>query len=219
MRSAALSALELLFAPTNDGAREQAWADFLAGCSDVLLRVARIMGGDEDAVMDRYAFIVDALSRDDYRRLRAYVNDGKSSFETWLAVVARRPCMDEYRGRYGRSQSDSEETTERRVSRRNLTDLVGGELGLDELLARADAAPDAELERRELRSTLDAALARLDTEDRVILRLRFEDDVSVPEIARLLNLGSPFSLYRRLNRILASVRRTLEAAGINDASP
>jgi DNA-directed RNA polymerase specialized sigma24 family protein len=70
-----------------------------------------------------------------------------------------------------------------------------------------------------LRSTLDAALARLDTEDRVILRLRFEDDVSVPEIARLLNLGSPFSLYRRLNRILASVRRTLEAAGINDASP
>jgi RNA polymerase sigma factor (sigma-70 family) len=127
--------------------------------------------------------------------------------------------MDEYRGRYGRSQSDSEETAERRVSRRNLTDLVGGELGLDELLARADAAPDAELERRELRSTLDAALARLDTEDRVILRLRFEDDVSVPEIARLLNLGSPFSLYRRLNRILASVRRTLEAAGINDASP
>jgi RNA polymerase sigma factor (sigma-70 family) len=127
--------------------------------------------------------------------------------------------MDEYRGRYGRSQSDSEETTERRVSRRNLTDLVGGELGLDELLARADAAPDAELERRELRSTLDAALAQLDTEDRVILRLRFEDDVSVPEIARLLNLGSPFSLYRRLNRILASVRRTLEAAGINDASP
>jgi RNA polymerase sigma factor (sigma-70 family) len=105
------------------------------------------------------------------------------------------------------------------VSRRNLTDLVGGELGLDELLARADAAPDAELERRELRSTLDAALAQLDTEDRVILRLRFEDDVSVPEIARLLNLGSPFSLYRRLNRILASVRRTLEAAGINDASP
>ena len=65
---------------------------------------------------------------------------------------------------------------------------------------------------------LDAALAQLDTEDRVILRLRFEDDVSVPEIARLLTLGSPFSLYRRLNRILASVRKTLEAAGINDAS-
>jgi RNA polymerase sigma factor (sigma-70 family) len=218
MRSAALSALELLVAPTDDGAKEKAWADFLAGCSDVLLRVARIMGGDEDAVMDRYAFIVGALSRDDYRRLRAYVNDGKSSFETWLAVVARRLCMDEYRGRYGRSQSDSEETAERRAARRNLSDLVGSELGLDELLARADAAPDAELERKELRSTLDAALAQLDTEDRVILRLRFEDDVSVPEIARLLSLGSPFSLYRRLNRILASVRRTLESAGINDAS-
>ena len=103
--SAPLPALKVLFAPPDDVARERAWADFLSGSSAILLRVARIMGGDEDAVMDRYAFILDALSRDDYKRLRAYVNDGKSSFDTWLAVVARRLCMDEYRGRYGRAQS------------------------------------------------------------------------------------------------------------------
>ena len=102
--STSLPALEALFAPANDGARAQAWADFLAKSSDMLLRVARAMGGDDDAVMNRYAFILDALSRDDYRRLRAYVNDGKSSFDTWLAVVARRLCLDEYRHRYGRLQ-------------------------------------------------------------------------------------------------------------------
>ena len=175
------------------------------------------MGGDEDAVMDRYAFILDALKRDDYRRLRAYVNDGKSSFDTWLAVVARRLCMDEYRGRYGRAQSDAETPAARRTVRRNLSDLVGSELGLDSLLAHGDA-PDAALEQKEWRASLDAALARLETEDRVILRLRFEDDVSVPEIARLLGLGSPFALYRRISRILAGVRRTLEAAGIYDAA-
>jgi RNA polymerase sigma factor (sigma-70 family) len=212
------TALEFLLARRDDTSREQAWADFLAGCSDLLLRVARIMGGDEDAVMDRYAFILDALSRDDYRRLRAYVNDGKSSFETWLAVVARRLCMDEYRGRYGRAQADNEGAAERRSARRNLTDLVGNELGLDELPAYRDAVPDTALEEREWRATIDAALARLDTEDRVILRLRFEDDVSVPEIARLLRLGSPFALYRRLKRILTTLRKALEAGGISDAS-
>src|SRR5512146_1029915 len=104
--STSLPALEALFAPEDDVARAQAWADFLTKSSDVLLRVARLMGGDDDAVMDRYAFIVDALSRDDYRRLRAY--GGKSSFETWLVVVARRLCLDEYRHRYGRAQSDSD---------------------------------------------------------------------------------------------------------------
>jgi RNA polymerase sigma factor (sigma-70 family) len=216
--STSLPALELLFAPPDDSAREKAWVDFLASCSDTLLRVARVMGGDEDAVMDRYAFILDALRRDDYRRLRAYVNDGKSSFETWLAVVARRLCTDEYRGRYGRLQSESEVTSARRALRRNLGDLVGSELGLDDLLSHDDT-PDTALEKKEWRTVLDAALAALDTEDRVILRLRFEDDISVPEIARLLDLGSSFSVYRRVKRILAGVRKKLEAAGIYDAAP
>jgi RNA polymerase sigma factor (sigma-70 family) len=219
MRSAPPTALESLLTPRDDVIRQRAWAEFLTGFSDVLLRVARIMGGDEDAVMDRYAFILDALSRDDYRRLRAYVNDGTTSFETWLAVVARRLCMDEYRTRYGRVQSESDITVERRAARRSLSDLIGSELGLDELTAHADARPDAELEQKEWRSTLDAALAQLETEDRVILRLRFEDDVSVPEIARLLRLGSPFALYRRLKRILATLRRALEAMGVSNASP
>jgi RNA polymerase sigma factor (sigma-70 family) len=214
--STSLPALEALFAHANDGAREQAWADFLAASSHVLLRVARLMGGDEDAVMNRYAFILDALSRDDYRRLRAF--GGTSSFETWLTVVARRLCLDEYRHRYGRAQSDGAAPAARRAARRNLSDLVGSELGLQEMLASADPTPDVALEQREWVSKLEAALAQLETQDRVILRLRFEDDVSVPEIARLLRLGSPFALYRRLNRILAGLRTTLEAAGIRDGA-
>jgi RNA polymerase sigma factor (sigma-70 family) len=216
-RSAALPSLKLLFAQSDKVAREKAWADFLAGYSDVLLRVARVMGGDEDAVMDRYAFILDALSRDNYRRLRAYVDDGKSSFDTWLAVVARRLCLDEYRGRYGRAQSDSDVTITRRAARRNLSDLIGTELGLDELLANSEERPDAALERKEWCMIVDGALAQLEVEDRVILRLRFEDDVSVPEIARLLRLGSSFALYRRLNRVLSGLRRALEAAGMSDS--
>jgi hypothetical protein len=49
-----------------------------------------------------------------------------------------------------------------------------------------------QLERSELRAVLDCALAQLDVTERLILRLRFEGRVSVPEIARLL--GSRFAV-------------------------
>ncbi len=52
----------------------------------------------------------------------------------------------------------------------------------------------------------------------VILRLRFEDALSVPEIARLIGVDSPFKVYRQLDKILMTVRRHLEAAGIHGAS-
>ena len=67
-------------------------------------------------------------------------------------------------------------------------------------------------------AVLDCALAQLDVTERLILRLRFEDAVSVPEIARLLGIDSPFKVYRQLDKVLMTVRRHLEAAGIHDAS-
>jgi DNA-directed RNA polymerase specialized sigma24 family protein len=44
--------------------------------------------------MDGYAYVLEALRSDDYRRLRAYAADGRSKFSTWLVVVARRLCLD-----------------------------------------------------------------------------------------------------------------------------
>ena len=81
-----------------------------------------------------------------------------------------------------------------------------------------DRRTPTQLERSELRAVLDCALAQLDVTERLILRLRFEDAVSVPEIARLLGIDSPFKVYRQLDKVLMTVRRHLEAAGIHDAS-
>ena len=88
----------------SDADAEPAWAAFLSKHSGLLLHVARSLGGDDDAAMDRYAFMLDALRRDGCLRLRGYVADGRSQFSTWLIVVARRLCLDEYRHRYGRPQ-------------------------------------------------------------------------------------------------------------------
>lgn len=209
--------VQSLIAATDPAARERAWATFLHQHSGVILRVARTLGGGHDATMDRYAFVLDALQRDDCKRLRAYAPEGRGSFSTWLAVVARRLCMDEHRHRYGRAQSDDADAEAERATRRQLADLVGSELGLDTIEGNTDA-PDVQLERAELRAVLDGVLAQLDVTERLILRLRFEDALSVPEIARLLGIDSAFKVYRQLDKLLVTVRAHLEAAGIHDAS-
>jgi RNA polymerase sigma factor (sigma-70 family) len=213
--------VSLLTVSSGTADSERAWAAFAEEYSTLLLHVARRLGGGDDAAMDRYAFMLDALRRDDYRRLRQYASDGRGKFTTWLMVVARRLCLDEYRRRYGRPQGDdtSSTTTDAWAERRRLINLVGEELGAAEVAGSADAVPDVALQRSELAALLEAALARLDTPDRLLLRLRFIDDLSVPQIARLLGEGSAFYYYRRLEKILARLRESLQAAGVENSVP
>lgn len=212
-----LSLVALTSAAT-ESERERAWKSFLSDYHPLLLHVCRSLGGDHDAAMDRYALVLEALRRDDFRRLRTYLSDGRGSFHTWLAVVTGRICLDEYRQRYGRLQGESTEAIERHQRRRTLADLAGSELDLELLAAPPDEAPDLALVRSERRAALESALARLDPGDRLLLRLRFEDGLSVPEIARFLGEDSPFRLYRRIEKILAGVRKTLETGGVRDAA-
>jgi RNA polymerase sigma factor (sigma-70 family) len=193
--------------------RQSAWAAFLEQYSGLILHVARSRSRDHDEIMSCYEFVVDQLSREDHARLRRYASDGHGKFTTWLLVVVRRLCVDHHRQRYGRSQTAN---GERHSERRRLTDLVGDAVGLD-LLADPDSADDVLL--RDERSTLlSRALERLTPSDRLILRLRFDDELSVPEIARLLKAPSPFVMYRRIDSTLGMLRRALEARGIRSAS-
>ena len=127
------ASLDSLLTAVNEDARERAWNEFLGEYTDVLLHAARTMGGDQDAVMDRYSFVLDALRRDDFRRLKGYVARPRGKFSTWLIVVARRLCLDEHRHRHGRLQGESAESLDQRRERRNLADLVGNELELQAL--------------------------------------------------------------------------------------
>jgi len=62
-------------------------------------------------------------------------------------------------------------------------------------------------------TAISLALERLPAEDRVVLRLRFEDGISVADIARGLKLDQK-KLYRRLEDLLEQLRQALEAAGL-----
>ncbi len=211
--------LQALLATPDGPGREAAWTAFLEEHSQPILHVARSQGGDHDAAMDRYLFIIQALRDHDCRRLRAYTADGGGKFTTWLLVVCRRLCFDHHRARYGRTQSETETSAARKLERRQLVDLVGGELQLELLEARPEKGPEEEFRRMELRAALARALAELSTAERLLLRLRFEDGASVPEIARLMGGSSPFAMYRKLDRLLGRLRKSLNASGVEDPAP
>ena len=81
----------------------------------------------------------------------------------------------------------------------------------------ADAAiqrTDRECAARAAAAAIDAAMASMDAEDQVILKMRFWSSRRVPEIASMLNLDQK-KLYKRIDRLLLTLRHALERAGVN----
>jgi RNA polymerase sigma factor (sigma-70 family) len=90
-------------------------------------------------------------------------------------------------------------------------------LGQVESMASADGilvSEDIEHERRHAEQTLVAALGDLSLEDRLIVRMRFWDGLGVADIARGLRIDQK-PLYRRLERLLGTLRQRLLAAGVD----
>ena len=205
---------------------DAAWGEFVAVHSRLLLHVVRALTNDRDAAMDAYARVLERLREGDCRRLRTYVPDERSRFTTWLVAVVRRLCVDWHRERFGRARVDeSTEAREARERRRRLGTLAA-DMGLQEFTEAVDAEtqepddnPEEQLRALELRHALDAALATLPPSDQVLLRLRFEDGYSAQQIARTLHYSTPFHVYRRLNALLAQLRATLRARGIESSVP
>ena len=205
-----------LLEATTEREADEAWAGFVAAYSATLIRVATAFAPGYDGALDRYAYMLDELRRHDCRRLRGFAADGRGQFSTWLAVVARRLCLDHYRRQYGRFRSlpsGAAATAASRVARRRLVDLSSA---LDDLAQLEDTArtdPWDELDATERQSALASAVSALPSADQLLIRLRFEDDLSAREIAGLLGLPTPFHVYRRLQALCTALRAVLERRG------
>ena len=97
--------------------------------------------------------------------------------------------------------------------------IVEGEEALEDLAApRAGADRDVLTQERlaaarSARSALAASMEELSEEDRVVLRLRFQEGIKVPRIAQILGQDAK-ALYRRCDRLLETLRGILERRGI-----
>jgi RNA polymerase sigma-70 factor, ECF subfamily len=108
-----------------------------------------------------------------YRRLASY--DPARPIRPWLAGISVRVALDHGRLAY-----------QRREIGHDLVDAVDGR-----------RTPDSELERREARDVVLAALGELPADQRAVLVLREIEGFSMPEIAEML--AAPLNtLYSRL---------------------
>jgi RNA polymerase sigma factor (sigma-70 family) len=206
---------------SDTAARDAAWGDFVAAHSRLIFHVARGFGGERDAIMDRYTYVLDQLRANDYRRIRAFVADGRSEFSTWLVVVAQHACLDHRRQRYGRVRRVDDRSTvndEDRAARRRLVDLISADVDLSSITDGTRNGEDA-IREAELYNALDAAIETLPPRDRLMVKLRFEDELPMSELSRNLGFANRFQAHRHLAEILAVLRRALERSGVSDVVP
>jgi RNA polymerase sigma factor (sigma-70 family) len=100
-------------------------------------------------------------------------------------------------------------TPRRFVGDQELVNIARGpapdqQLQLDELAARALATAAA----------LTHALASLDPQDRLILKMHFQDNLRFSDIARILKMAQK-PLYRRKEELIEVLRRALQAHGVS----
>lgn len=207
--------VRLLHADSPD-AEAIAWEGFVAEYSRLILAAVRTTARDPDDAMDSYAWVLERIRMDGAARLRHYAGDGRARFTTWLVVVARRLAVDRHRARYGRADGNTRQDA--RTTRRNLNDLLGDAIEL-EAIPSAHASADLDLRRSELQAALARALDGLDARDRLMLTLRFEEDMPASRIAKSMSFPTQFHVYRRLNHVLGSLREALRTRGFQESTP
>lgn len=169
--------------------------------------------------MDAYTYLLERLSQDNCRKLRAYTEDPRSKFTTWLVVVARRICIDHHRAKYGRVRNEESRAERERLGlRRSLAGLPEGTEFTDDIPDENAENPAEALERAELSNEIRMLCESLPPADRLLLNLRFDDGLSAAEIATILRLSSPFHVYRRINTLLAELKDRLKNRGIEHAA-
>lgn len=202
--------------------RDRAWSTLVASHSRLLMGVARTIAAEHDGVMDAYTYVLERLREDNYRRLRAYVADNRATFTTWLVVVARGLCVDHHRRQYGRApRGNGTRSGDRaqRAVRRRLLELTPAMVDLASIVDEQHLAADESVQVSQRNQALAVVLDTLDPADRVLLKLRFEDDLPAREIATILQLPSAFHVYRRLASVYAVLRRHLAAHGVDSSAP
>jgi len=213
--------LARLLASTDDLSREKAWRVFLDTFSPLILHAARTASAGYDEGMDAYAAALDALRADDCRKLRKYSADPRSKFSTWLVVVVRRICIDAQRERFGRASAreKSDGISDERAARRRLATLTGEAIELESLPDSRGSEPDDEVRRKDLQEQLESALGDLDERDRMLLTLRFVDDLPARRIAELQAWPDQMMVYRRIDQLTAALRQKLLAHGVDSPIP
>jgi RNA polymerase sigma factor (sigma-70 family) len=98
-------------------------------------------------------------------------------------------------------------------------DSATGDGSVATQIADPDPSPEALAETAERRAALTVALSRLDKDERLILRLRYEEGLTLDQVSRVAGLGNAQRADRRIREILARLRDEMSEAENRSCRP
>ena len=185
---------ELALARGCAAGNNSAWEIFLTRYREKLyqaaLRIAREDSAARDLADSLYAELYGTSTRQGERVSKLASFTGRGSLEGWLRTVLAQEFVNRYR-RTKRLVSLDEESEE----------------GAQFAASEPEPAPSAD---PRLESATDAALASLDSEDRMVLAAYYLDGRTLAEIARMLGVHES-TISRKVDKLARSLRKKILA--------
>ena len=130
-----------------EGRSEDAWDEFISQYRRLVFVAIRHYVHDHDDVMDVFAWVCEALRKDDFHRLRQYSPQAehRARFTTWLVVVVRHLTVDWLRQRNGRSRPSNGGPGLSPIQRRIVEEVISAKRGHAETFERIRSRDDPSL--------------------------------------------------------------------------
>ena len=161
-----------------------------------------------------YVYVLDKLMEKNYARINAF--QGRSTFKTYLVSITTRLTIDFYNHRYGKtSKKSNPEQPAPKKNRLKIVSITDQENLSDErrLEETVIDSEDKEVKKR-LEGIVKSHRSELSPEDRLLLKMKYEDNFKVSEIAEILNLDQK-KTYRKINTILSDFKEEFLKNGFN----
>lgn len=129
-----------------------------------------------------------------------------AKFSTWLYTIVRNLCIDVHRKKRIRRTLSLDATAE------------GEDRSLHDVLASEDPSPDSQSSDAEIAKVLEAALARINPDQREVFLMREKNGLKFEEIAEVLKV-SVNTVKSRMRYACETLKKILEKSGYKDLNP
>jgi RNA polymerase sigma factor (sigma-70 family) len=143
---------------------------------------------------------------------RLITRDGMSFDQAADAIAARHGAEVGREALHAIFEQLPQRAQRRFLGEEELARVAAPSGGEEAVIGALDRPDDGE----RIEQALAAALERLDPQDRLILKMRFQDGIQFSRISRMLGLDQK-PLYRRIEEIMRVLRRELESRGVSQA--
>lgn len=190
---------------------ERAWEDLVANFDSTVKSAARKISANSEDAEDLASSIWAELyglrqDADGYKKSKLAYYSGRGSLAGWLRAVVSQLAIDQFR-----KQSKFVQIEETREFE-NLAEESSNHSGNDHVLHHTESPEELLSEKQtseDVAAALRAAIASLEDEDRLILKLYYFDDLKLKDIAATFGYHEA-TASRKLVRVQSEVRRSVE---------